>query len=153
MRSRADTGRTQLRSEFDHLTAHIERMWGQLLGGRPYHPQFSPPLLAPAVDVYETDQEVVVIVETPGMRDQDVLLEVDSDTLTIRGEKRRPGEDCSHTYYQMEITSGPFQRSLRLPSEVDPQGANLRYDDGYIQIRLPRVSRRLERRVRINVHR
>ncbi|MGI8551249.1 MAG: Hsp20/alpha crystallin family protein [Dehalococcoidia bacterium] len=138
-------------SETDHLAAHIERMWGQLRRGYPDQPQFSLPVLKPPVDIYQTADSVVVIVEIPGIRDQEVWLEVETDRLRIHGEKRNRHCSGEHLYSQMEITCGQFERSLDLPSPIDPQRTSLRYDDGYIEIRLPRVQRQTEQHLRIVV--
>ena len=140
-----------LDAEFNRLATYADQVWGQLAVGRPNVPQFSPSVLEPPIDVYQTESEVVVVVEAPGMRDQEVSLEVEAGRLTIYGHKRNLHSSHKHLYSQMEIACGPFQRTVDLPVEVDPEGAVVRYNDGYIEIRLPRVVRRIERRIRIIV--
>ena len=144
--------RRSLDAEFNRLAAYAEQVWGQLAVGRPNVPQFSPSALEPPVDVYQTGNEVVVVVEAPGMRDQEVRLEVEAGRLTIHGQKRNLHGSRDHLYSQMEIACGPFQRTVEFPVAVDPDGAAVRYNDGYIEIRLPRAARRLERSIRIIVH-
>ena len=143
--------RRSLDAEFGRLATHADRVRGQLAVGRPNAPQFSPSALEPPIDVYQTREAVVILVEAPGMRDQEILLQVEPDRLTIQGHKRNLRGSHEHVYSQMEIACGPFQRKVELPVEVDPEGAAVRYNDGYIEIRLPRVARRLERRIRIIV--
>jgi HSP20 family protein len=138
--------------EFDEFTLRVERLWTQLKMGRIQQPQYSPRFFRPAVDVYQTGDAVVVIVEAPGMRGRDLRIELNADQLTISGE--RPGKSCKEggVFSQLEIARGPFSRSVRLPATVDPDAISLSYEDGYIEIRLPRVEQRLERRVQITLH-
>lgn len=138
--------------EFDELTVSVERLWTQLRSGRIQQPQYSPRFVRPAVDVYQTEDAVVVLVEAPGMRNRELRLELEARQLTISGEK--PGKVCQEdgVFSQLEILRGPFSRTVQLPSDVDPGGVTLSYEDGYVEIRLPRVARRLERRVRIILH-
>ena len=85
------------------------------------------------------------------MRDQEIHLEIDGTRLTIMGEKQ--GRSCAKDglYSQLEIACGPFSRTIDLPCEVNPEGVQLTYDDGYVEIRLPRIQRTLDRRVRITL--
>ena len=144
-------GRIQVAEEFDEFTMRVERLWTQLRLGRIQQPQYSPRFVRPSVDVYQTEDAVVVIVEAPGMRNQELRLELEAGRLTISGEK--PGKSCTEAgvFSQLEISRGPFSRTVELPAEVDPDGVTLTYDDGYVEIRLPRVARRLERRVRVTL--
>jgi HSP20 family protein len=137
--------------ESGEFTVRVERLWTQLRLGRIQQPQYSPRFVRPAIDIYQTDDSVVVVVEAPGMRNQDLRLELEAGRLTISGEK--PGKTCGENgvFDQLEITRGSFSRTVQLPAEVDPDGVKLSYDDGYIEIRLPRVARHLERRVRITL--
>jgi HSP20 family protein len=140
-----------LQGDFDYLTAHVEHLWRQLLQGDPNQPQYSPAVLKPPVDVFQTPDGVVVIVEIPGVRDQELHLDVEPNRIIIRGEKRNRQCADAHGYSRMEITCGSFARVVDLPVEIDPDGTSVSYDDGYVEIRLPRMQRRLERRVHIRV--
>jgi HSP20 family protein len=137
--------------EFDEFTLRVERLWTQLKLGRIQQPQYSPRFVRPAVDVYQTNDAVVVLVEAPGMRGRDLRLELEADELTISGEK--PGKSCTEegVFSQLEIARGPFSRTIHLPSAVDPEAIALSYDDGYIEIRMPRVAQRVERHVQITL--
>jgi HSP20 family protein len=130
---------------------HVERLWTQVLHGRLQQPQYSPVTVKPAVDVYQTRDSVVVVVEAPGMRDQELRLELEGNRLTISGEKH--GRSCREegVFNQLEIACGPFSRTVNLPAEVDPDRVQLDYEDGYIEIRLPRVPQHSERRVRVTL--
>lgn len=141
----------QMAGELDDSTARVETLWLQLRRGRLHQPQYNPAVVRPAVDVYQTQDAVVVMIELPGMRDQEVRLEIEAGRLTIWGEKRGHACHDPHVYNQMEIACGTFSRTVDLPSEVDPERVSFSYDDGYIEIHLPRVPRRSERRVRMTL--
>ena len=135
-------------SEFERIRERMEQAWRQVIGP-PGAPRFCPPLIEPTVDVYETDDEVVVVVEMAGIPDEEVEVEVDGKTLILRGERRPPGGRPRRLYSQMEICHGPFQRELFLPAEVSPDEAQSTYRAGMLEIVLPKVGRKLSRQVRI----
>lgn len=122
--------------------------WRQVVG-LPGAPGFCSPVIEPAADVYETADEVVVVVELAGIADQEVEIIVEGRALTVRGERApvpgRPGR----LYSQMEVCFGPFERTLSLPKDVDPDGAKTSYHDGFLEIALPKVKRQVSRQVRI----
>lgn len=143
--------RLSLDAEFGVYSTQVERLWEQMVGSRSGHPRFAPPVVQPPVDVYYTPDEVVAILEIPGMRGQEVHLEVEPDRLTIRGEKW--GRHCpdEHVYSQIETVCGGFERIIQLPAAVDPEGTKLSYDDGYIEIHMPRAARQPGQRLVITV--
>ena len=148
---RARYRRVQASDDSDEFALHVEHVWAQLLRGNPQQPHYSPSAVRPPVDVYQTDSEVVAVIEAPGMRNQDLRLELGPDYLTVAGEKQ--GISCARdgVFSQLEIACGPFSRRIELPAPVDPEGIRLSYQDGYIEIRLPRAQRRIERRVRVTL--
>lgn len=141
---------TSIFSDFERIRERMEQAWRQVIGP-PGAPRFCAPVIEPAVDVYESDTEVVIVVEIAGISDQEVEMMVEGKTLLIRGERvpgpGRPGR----LYYQMEICHGPFQRELLLPSDVNPDGARASYQQGMLEIVLPKVERRVSQGVKIIV--
>lgn len=95
-------------------------------------------LWRPALDVYETESEVVVQVDLAGVRREDVQVTVDGDVLQIRGVRSPARDDEILTLHQVEIAAGPFERSVRLgiPFRADAVSASL--EDGYLRVRLPK---------------
>lgn len=136
--------------EFERIHEHMERAYQKVIGG-PGSPRFCVPFLEPPVDVYETDKEIVILVEMAGISEEEVELLVDGDTLVLRGERKplpgRPGR----VYSQMEISHGRFQRDLLLPSDVDAEGARATYKDGILEIVLPKTTPVVNRPLRIVV--
>jgi HSP20 family protein len=88
----------------------------------------------PAVDVYEERDKITVRAELPGMNKQDIEVTVEGDTLTISGERRQEQEKRQGETYRSERFLGRFQRTLTLPSEVDPNQIQATYKDGVLTI-------------------
>ena len=95
-------------------------------------------LLRPKVDINASDQEYTISVEVPGIKQDDITLEIKDNCLTIAGEKRQEAEDKSKGYYRMERSYGTFQRRLTLPEDADYDNIDAHFTDGILTIRLPR---------------
>jgi HSP20 family protein len=140
-------------SDFDHVAEHLEQMWEHLTSGAVHGPRFAPPVIEPPTDVYHTDGEIVVLMEIAGMRDQEVEIQLDGRRMIVRGEKHdRRVHSPGRVYNVVEIPYGPFERRITLPADVDDEHVTVRYDDGLLQITLPKRRVEPERRVRITVH-
>ncbi len=137
-------------ADFERIRERMERAWRQVLGP-PGSPRFCPPVIEPAVDVYEIERGVVVVVEIAGISEGDVEITVDGRTMVISGERKPSAGRPGRMYTQMEICHGPFRRELLLPAEVNPDGARVEYSRGMLEIVLPKVRRRTGRPVRIVV--
>jgi len=135
-------------SEFERIRERMEQAWRQVIGP-PGSPRFCAPIIEPGVDVYETDDEVVVVVEIAGISGEEVGVEVNGRTLLLWGERKPRGGRPRRLYSQMEICHGPFQREVLLPAEVSPEGVRATYDAGMLEIVLPKAGQRLSRRMRI----
>ena len=97
----------------------------------------------PPADVYVTEEAVMVRLEVAGLQEsfRSISVEIRDDLLTISGERPDPAAGAARQYEQMEIQTGPFQRTLRLPCLVDETAAVARYEDGYLTVRLPKLAR------------
>jgi HSP20 family protein len=136
--------------DFERIQERMEHAWRHVLGP-PGAPRFCPPVIEPAIDVYETEREVVVVVEMAGISEGDVDITVDGRKLVVNGERKPNAGRPGRIYSQMEICHGPFRRELLLPAEVNPDGARVEYSRGMLEIVLPKVRRRTSRPVRIVV--
>jgi HSP20 family protein len=93
----------------------------------------------PLTDVFETDDEVVIVMDIAGISVNDVKLTLLGNSLTIRGIRREhPVEEKRH-YHKMEIDFGPFQRRIEIPARIDPYRAVRRYVQGFLEIRLQKI--------------
>lgn len=107
--------------------------------------------ITPAVDIDETENEVVVTAELPGVSDKDVEVSLVGDMLTIKGEKKTKTEQSDANVYYMERRFGSFSRSVRLPFEVRDEEVDAKFKDGVLTIRLPKPAewRRAARKIEV----
>jgi HSP20 family protein len=93
----------------------------------------------PAVDIYETDKDIVILAELPGMSDSDVDVEVRETVLTVKGERRFEREvKEENNYHRVERSYGKFSRAFSLPKNVDTENITARFDKGVLEVRLPK---------------
>ncbi len=105
----------------------------------------------PAVEVFETDSDVVVRAELPGIDPKNVEITVTDDTLTLKGEARLEREDKGRNYHRRELRYGSFLRSLALPSDVKGDQATASYRNGILEIRVPKSERAKPKSVKVEV--
>lgn len=92
----------------------------------------------PQIDVRETDKDLKVSAELPGMTDKDIEVLISGDSLTIKGEKKEEKEDKKENYRRMERRYGSFRRALQLPSEVKADNAQATFKNGVLEITIPK---------------
>ena len=102
-----------------------------------------------AAEVKDTERQVQVRLEVPGMNADDFEIQVRGRSLTVAGEKRVEREESQGRYHIMERAYGRFERSIPLPSEVEESGAAANYKNGVLSITLPKTKETLERRIRV----
>jgi HSP20 family protein len=107
-------------------------------------------LLAPHMDVSETDTEVRIQAELPGVSENDIDVSLHEDVLTIRAEKKQERQEEREGVHFSERTFGTFQRSLRLPFQVNPDQVQARFENGVLSVTLPKTGPQ-ERSRRIQV--
>ena len=95
-------------------------------------------VVAPRMDVSEDDKEIKITAEMPGATPDNISVTVDDDVLTLRGEREQERETSRKNYHMVERTVGVFQRSLRLPTPVDPEKVQARLDNGVLTITIPK---------------
>ena len=131
---------SSLAREVDHLQDSINRM---------FESPFSAPFPAveslgwlPAAEITESDTELKMTVELPGMERKDVHIDLDGDVLTVRGEKRSERVEGSDTqeYYLQERSYGVFQRSFTLPPTVDTEKIGATFEKGVLAITMPKTT-------------
>jgi HSP20 family protein len=105
----------------------------------------------PAMDLVETEDHFVLKADLPGLSEGDVNLEVEDNVLTISGERKAEHEDKREGYVRVERAYGAFRRSLTLPEGIDPDGVSASFDNGVLEVRIPKPEERKPRRVAIQV--
>jgi HSP20 family protein len=93
----------------------------------------------PAVDVVETDDAIVLKAELAGMDPADINIEVQDNVLTVSGERRFQEEVKEDKYYRIERRYGSFSRSLALPPTADETKVEAKYDNGLLEITVPKA--------------
>jgi HSP20 family protein len=135
--------------QIDTMQREMERLLEHFASSKPPMIQFSPRLWEPAIDVYETDNDLVVVVELAGVKEEDIEIVVDRNTFVIRGERKVSPSSGHHIYHQMEVASGPFERSIVLPVAVEPGQTKASYRDGLVEVILPKVREKQVHKVQI----
>lgn len=92
----------------------------------------------PAFDVSETDNELIIKAEVPGMDKKDINITVSDGMLTIKGEKKHEKKEENEHYHRVETHYGAFSRTLRLPTEVEADKVDATYKDGVLNVTLPK---------------
>ncbi len=95
--------------------------------------------LSPAIDLYQTAEDVVVKASLPGLKAEDVNISITSDVLTLSGEFSQESEKKDATYHIRERHSGSFERSLRLPVDIQTDKAKAEFENGILTITLPKA--------------
>ena len=93
---------------------------------------------SPAVDIYETESEITVHAELPGVDRKDIGLNLEKNVLTLKGERRFEKETKQENYRRIERAYGGFSRSFSIPAIVDEEKIRAEYKDGILKISLPK---------------
>ena len=130
-----------LQQEMDELIANFSRDWD----GSPWtaaEPR-------PALDISETANDIQVHVDLPGMKPEDVDVEVRNNTLYISGERKEEREEKGKTWHRTERRVGQFSRSMTLPCSVNEEKVQAEYSNGVLNITLPKAEKDKTRKVAV----
>jgi HSP20 family protein len=105
----------------------------------------------PAVEVAESDGDVTVKMEMPGVEKDQIQLTVADDHLTVRGEMRKESEEKRKHYYRQEIRYGAFERAVPLPVEVEAGKATAELKNGMLKITLPKSKQPKAQQIKVAV--
>ena len=103
----------------------------------------------PALDVYQTDDSVIVETALPGIDPDKVNISVENDVLTIEGKTEKRSEVDEKNYYRKEVRSGSFHRSIALPTSVEGDQAEAQYKDGILQVTIPKAAKSTPRTIKV----
>jgi len=104
---------------------------------------------APSMEIYEKDDGVVVRAELPGVKEDDIDISVTGDTLTIKGERKSSEEVKDEQYHRCEVCYGSFVRSVVLPQPVDAEKIEATYENGMLEIRVPKAEEAKATKVKV----
>jgi len=129
----------------------MDRMFDHFFGGFPGRAGNGSGAIAPAVDLEQTEKELVVTAELPGVSDKDIEVSLAGDVLTIMGEKKTETEEKKGGSNYTERRYGSFARSLQLPFEVKDDQVDAKFKNGVLTIRLPKPAHMRNRARKIEV--
>jgi len=90
----------------------------------------------PPVDIYETESDVVLVAELPGVKEEELDIQMSDGVLTLKGEKKYPVEGDNDNYYRLERSYGKFNRSFTIPNTVDVDNVKASLKEGLLKITL-----------------
>ena len=103
------------------------------------------------IDVYQTPADIIVESAVAGVEPDDLDINVTTDSITIRGRRRRMKEVKDEDYFYQECYWGRFSRSVILPKEVDPDGASVNFKNGILTVRLPKLNRKRAKKLKVKL--
>jgi HSP20 family protein len=124
--------------EVTDLHKRMDEIFGEFFGRTPLPMAATEAVWSPLVDVHETKEGFKLQVELPGVKQEDIQLTIEGNSLILKGERKRENEVKEDNYHRIERSYGTFQRSIVLPSVVDPNRVKATYRDGVLQIQLPK---------------
>ncbi|MBA3019084.1 MAG: Hsp20/alpha crystallin family protein [Proteobacteria bacterium] len=105
----------------------------------------------PVVDIFDTNNAIVIKAELPGIKKDDVSVDVKDNVLTIKGERSLSKEIKEENYYRKERSFGKFQRSFTLPEAIEPAGIKANFKNGVLEIEVPKAEEKKPKQISINV--
>lgn len=106
--------------------------------------------LIPPVDVYETDSEVVIKAELPGVKKEDIDVTIKENTVHLKAERKEEKEEKTENIHRVERYYGVIERVIPLPTEVKTEEAKAEYKDGVLEIRVPKVKVSKEAKIQVS---
>jgi HSP20 family protein len=103
----------------------------------------------PAMDLLETDDQFVLRADLPGMTESDVNIELEDNVLTVSGERKHEHEEKREGFFRVERAFGSFSRALTLPKGVDPEAVSAGFENGVLEVRIPKPEERKPRKITI----
>jgi len=106
---------------------------------------------APAVDIYETEKEIVLKADLPGMNLADVDISLNNNVLSVRGERKFEKDVKEDNYHRVERTYGNFVRTFTLPNTVNADQIEASYENGVLRITMPKREEARPKQIKVNV--
>jgi len=106
----------------------------------------------PKVDIYETDERYVINAEIPGLKKEDIDIDLKENTLTIKGEKKFEEKTEKDNYVRVERRYGTFQRSFALSENADAEKINASYSNGVLKVSIPKKEEAKPKQIKVEVN-
>jgi HSP20 family protein len=131
--------------ELAQLQGEMSRLFNGLLDA----PSRSSQSWVPALDVWETENEIVYAFDLPGLSEDKISIEVQDDTLTVSGERENTNKVEGDRFYRYERRYGSFARAVGLPAGVNDSSITASYKDGVLEVRVPKPEEAKPRRIQL----
>ena len=105
----------------------------------------------PAVDIYEDAQHVALKLEVPGVKQEDLDIRVENQTLTVRGERKFEAEEKEENFHRIERRFGSFVRSFTLPQTVDPETVKAAYENGVLNVTIAKKAEAKPKQIKVEL--
>lgn len=105
----------------------------------------------PDIDVYDSKDEILVKVDLPGMKKDEIDVSIQGDTLTIKGEKKKESEIKEENFIMAERCCGMFHRTITLPSTIDQEKVSASYKDGVLELKLPKKEEAKTKQISVEI--
>ena len=132
-----------------NLQAQVNRLFESTLPGRGSDSSLT--TWAPAVDIYETENELALKADLPDVNEKDIDIRIENNTLSIHGERKFEQEAKEENYLRVERSYGSFTRSFTLPSTVDTEAIKAEYKNGVLRVEMPKRAESKPKQVKVNV--
>lgn len=137
-----------------HQLEHLHRNWVGSLFGQNSHRQGSTetPDWAPVVDITEDEHAYILQAELPGVKKEDVTVQLENGTLTVSGDRQFNREEKSRKVHRIERFYGTFSRSFDLPEDVNPDKVNASFQDGVLTVTVAKSEAAKPKRIEVKVN-
>jgi HSP20 family protein len=105
----------------------------------------------PPVDIYETEHNIVLKLEVPGVEQKDLDIRIENNTITVRGERKFEQEVKEENFHRVERRYGSFQRSFSLPNTVNTENVSADYENGVLKVTLAKRAEAKPKQIKVNV--
>jgi HSP20 family protein len=105
----------------------------------------------PPVDIYEDEHRIVLKLEVPGMKQDDLDIQLENNTLTVRGERKLEKEEKEENFHRIERRYGSFYRAFTIPSTVNPDSVKADYDAGVLRVQLEKRAEAKPKQIKVQV--
>lgn len=106
----------------------------------------------PPVDIYEDEHNFTLNLEVPGIKESDIDIRLENNTLTVRGERKFESEQREENFRRVERRYGSFSRAFTLPNVVDTEKISANYENGMLQIQLAKRAEAKPKQIRVNIN-
>jgi HSP20 family protein len=130
------------------LQNRVNSLFHELNGNEATEPAAS---FVPAVDIYEDEHKVVLKLEVPGIREEDLDIRVENNTLSVRGERKFEKDEKEENFHRIERRYGSFFRSFSLPTSVDTENVAANYESGVLRLTLDKKAEAKPKQIKVTL--